>query len=117
MPLYIVDSKNGTTTDLIFSDYVCTLSPGDYTGRFYLSSIRQELPTCVYDNKADGLTVSALDGSLTIKADIPRRVGVYDVSGRCLIDEVIASEKTVPAPAGMYIITADGAGETKIVIR
>lgn len=110
----LTDNLTGVSTEISSVPYAFTADAGTDEGRFTLE-LRSNINTGIDGAAADGISISAENGLLTVKAPAEVEITVAAADGR-----LMAADKgallTVELPEGVYVVKA---GETvrKINIR
>lgn len=109
--LYLTDYKENNTTNLLESDYTCTIEKGVNESRFVLNAIlrkQEETPSNIEATAVNGLQVlTNQDGSITIYSHSQlTSLTVYDIAGR-LLGEWRPNDHqwTISLPQGVYAVS------------
>ena len=91
--LILTDNVAGDYTDLLTSDYTCTVSGGITTNRFFLSA--QRIATGESTSLINGVVVVAKNGTIFVRnAPAGSLVEVFDAVGRQMAGKLVNSNNT-----------------------
>lgn len=111
--LYLEDMQENTITDLLQTDYTCSLTASSSTcDRFRLIPKGRQVPTDISEKVRNDVLISAQNDRISIVGVHNADIKIYTIMGMCVYEGTPEGDMSLSLPIGTYLVSVSQNGET-----